>query len=219
MSDDEVDVTAQFNKLLESQNVLLERQNTATFTKQFTGQPHDTLPWIFAANKFLRINQFQNELIQFQRIFLSMNEYYQNRFMMDKEEEHDARNFTWKKLKQWVLEEYPPIIAKHEFKQRLKSLKMFRNEDPKVAYSRFKYKLNQITTAIKEINAVVIADEATKLAELTEKDKFDALTAMFVRNNGLAKFHNDGPLNNKVNKYIINRNLINTLIMMPFSIR
>ena len=201
--EEEVDVTKQFTKLLKAQNVLLERQNNAIFTEKFTGQPQDTLPWIFAANRFLRINAFQNKLIQFQRIFQSLDPYYQNRFMMDKNEAEDEENLTFQKLKEWILQEYPPIIAKHEFKSRLKSMKMYKNEDPNVAYSRFKYKLYQIETAIKEINAVVIPDLGSKLADLTDEDKFDALTAMFVRNNNDPRFNNNGAINQKVQRFII----------------
>ena len=100
LDNDDIDVAEDFAKLLEAQNRLLELQNTAKFTQKFTGKPQDTLPWIFAVNKFLRINRFQSKLVQFQRIFNSMDSYYQNRFMMDKNEEDDENNFTWNTLKE-----------------------------------------------------------------------------------------------------------------------
>ena len=45
----------------------------------------------------------------------------------------------------------------------------------------------------------------SKLSPITDDEKFDALTAMFVRNNNQAKRDNDGPVNKKVVEFIVKR--------------
>ena len=137
--------------VLENQNNLLENSNTAKFQYKFIGKNHETLTWIFAAEKFLKINHFKNESIKFQRIFMSLNEHFQNRYLMDTDDDDDD-NMTFDSLKYWMLREYPPPKTKYEFKLCLMSMLMYKNEDPNLAYSRFKYKLKLINRAIRTIN-------------------------------------------------------------------
>ena len=124
--------------------------NPIKFKYPFTGSNYKTLTWIFAAEKYLRVNDFKSPRIQFQRIFASMHENYQNRYLIDTKLK--KYNLTFDALKAWVLKEYPPPKTKYEFKLTLKGMTMYKNEDPNIAYSRFKYKLAQIERAIEIIN-------------------------------------------------------------------
>ena len=137
-------------KVLESQNALLETNNPVKFEYKFPGKNHETLPWIFAAEKFLRVHDFKTPKVRFQRIFASLNEEYQNRYFIDTKGEEDPTTFD--ALKSWVLKKYPPPKTKHEFRTSLKSMLMYRGEDPNIAYSRWEYKLAKIHSAIKIIN-------------------------------------------------------------------
>ena len=113
-----------YEALLRQQALSLESQNPATFTIEFIGKAQKTLPWIFAANKSLRINAFSSPVIRFQRIFNSMDTHYQNQFMMSIPNDKDEENLIWESLKTWILKTYPPLITKYEFVQKLKSMVM-----------------------------------------------------------------------------------------------
>ena len=221
MGDDEehaVDVTAQFNALLQQQNALLENSNVAAFKYTYTGKNHETLPWIFAAEKFLRINRIKTPLIAFQRIFASMHSLFQDRYLADKKPENDDKTLTFDALKEWVLKEYPAPKTKYEFKVKLKSMLMFKGEDPNIAYSRYKYKLDQITKAIEAINKGLKAEslethddadsalkwyKSVELFKISVEDRREALTRMFVLRNNDKKWNNEHTINKEVMKFII----------------
>ena len=218
--ENEVDVTAQFNALLAQQNILLENSNAAKFEYQFTGNNHETLPWIFAAEKFLRVNRIKTPAISFQRIFASMHDVFQNRYLSNKDPKDDEITMTFESLKEWVLKEYPPPKTKYEFKQKLKSMLMFKGEDPNIAYSRYKYKLDQINNAIDAINKGIKAEslqlhaiqaEATKwynsvaLFKVSVEDRREALTRMFVIRNNEEKWNNKHTINERVRNFIIKK--------------
>ena len=132
--------------LIQAQNQLLETNNPIKFTYAFTGANFDTLPWIFAAEKYLRVNDFKTPKIQFRRVFESMHPNYQNRYLLETKD--NDNQLTFEGLKAWILKEYPPPKTKYEFKLKLKAMIMHKNEDPNIAYSRYKYKLAQINQAI-----------------------------------------------------------------------
>ena len=204
-------------QLVQAQNRLLENNNPIKFNYPFTGNHYETLPWIFAAEKYLRVNTFTTPKIKFQRIFSSMNENYQNRYLIDTEK--DPQNLSFDKLKTWVLKEYPPPKTKYEFKLKLKAMLTYKNEDPNVAYSRFKYKLARINKAIETINEGLKAqsdalhpnDEEkakqhfkdTKLYPVSVEDKREALTRMFIIRNNSPRFNNVGKVNDRVVKYLL----------------
>ena len=213
------DVLDELTALLAMQNKLMENSNPTKFNYPFNGKNHETLTWIFAAEKYLRVNDFQTPKIQFQRIFDSMHPNYQNRYLMDTT--NDPANLTFDKLKSWVLKEYPPPKTKYEFKLKLKSMMMYKNEDPNIAYSRYKYKLAQIEKAIKTINEGLKAEsnelysedaakakshyDSTKLRQISSEDKREALTRMFVIRNNKAEHNNNGVINQLVHKYILKK--------------
>ena len=189
--------------LLKQQNQQLEHASPAKFTKKFTGENLETMSWVFAANTFLRINRFKSAKVKFNKIFESLDQYYQNRYMMHySDETKDEENLTWDKLKAWIINEYPPPPAKFQFRARLKQMTMRLNEDPNIAYARFTYKCEHITQAIKAINAAI--DDVNKhVKELSDEDKLDALTGMFVRKNNSLQYKNRGNINKLVRDKII----------------
>ena len=206
-------------ELFSNQNVLLEDSNPVQFEYKFTGTNHETLPWIFAAEKYLRVNGFTLPKLRFRRIFASMHNSYQNRYLLDTES--DADSLTFEKLKAWVLKEYPPPKTKYEFKLNLKSMLMYKNEDPNIAYSRFKYKLAQINKAIATINEGIKAEstflypdnaeeankyfKTTKMFNVSIEDKREALTRMFVIRNNKSEWNNDGVINGLVRKFLLKK--------------
>ena len=230
MSDDEnnhnenkgsgVNLLDSLKNLFTTQNRLLENNNPIKFKYPFTGANHETLPWIFAAEKYLRINDFKTPKTQFQRIFASMHDNYQNRYLIDTESDDDDP-LTFDKLKAWVLKEYPPPKTKYEFKLKIKSMVMYRNEDPNIAYARYKYKLAMIQKAIKTINEGLKAESAmmfpddeeqrkvhfktTKVTSISTEDKTEALVRMFVLRNNKSEWDNDGVINKLVTKYIVRK--------------
>ena len=208
------------NTLFLSQNKLLENNNPIKFKYPFNGRNVETLQWIFAAEKYLRINDFTSEKIKFKRIFSSMNENYQNRYLIEIGENDEA--YTFESLKKWVLKEYPPPKTKHEFRQALQSMLMYKNEDPNIAYSRFKYKLSLINRAIKTINVGLKEQsktlypgnsaeekskftahyESNRMFNVSVEDRIDALKRMFVLRNNKSSWNNDGKINHQVIKRI-----------------
>ena len=201
-------------ELITSMTKLIEASNKDEFTYPFTGSNHDTLPWINEVDKYFRINRYVSADIKFSRIITSMHKSYQNRYFTDT----DGNEDTWETLKQWVLKEYPPPKSKHEFRWSLKSMNMYRNEDPCVAYSRWKHKKKLIDKAIDTINEGLQAEakslysaedqeadrnahyQSIKMAELSWEDQKDSLIGMFVRRNNKPRYHNDGKINHLVIK-------------------
>ena len=211
----------QLATIFNTQNQLLENSNPAQFQYKFPGKNHETLSWIFAAEKFLRVNSFVTDKIKFQRVFASLNNHYQNRYLMDTMNEDD--NTTFDSLKTWVLKEYLPPKTKFEFKLTLSSMLMRKNEDPNLAYSRWKYKLKLINKAITTINEGLWAEtldlypndddqedaenhfHRVKLLEISDEDKHESLTRMFVIRNNRSQWDNDGKINALVYKYIVKK--------------
>lgn len=209
----------QLTQLFQTQNALLENNNPIKFKVPFTGKNHETLTWIFAAEKYLRVNDFKTPKIRFQRIFAAMHDNYQDRYLIDTE--NDADNLTFDKLKAWVLKEYPPPKTKYEFKQKLKSMLMYKNEDPNIAYGRFKHKLSQINAAIGLINEGLKAQAAEsfiddedgrkehfdsiKMFKISIEDRREALTRMFIIRNNKSKWNNEGIINGLVHKYLFKK--------------
>ena len=118
------------------------------------------------------------------------------------DDSQDDVNLTWNKLKEWIINEYPPPPAKFQFRARLKQMTMRFNEDPNIAYARFTYKCDHITQAINAINASV-TDRTKHIKALSDEDKLDALTGMFVRKNNSVQYKNRGNINKLVRDKII----------------
>ena len=136
---------------------------------------------------------------------------------------NDNDNLTFDSLKERVLKEYPPPRTKAEFKLSLSSMLMHKNEDPNLAYSRFKYKLSLIKQAIDTINTGIWAetcelypgdddDEEAEahyyqkmISQISDEDKHEALIRMFVIRNNKPQWNNDGKINALVYKYVLKK--------------
>ena len=92
---------------------------------------------------------------------------------------------------------------KHEFLFRLKSIKMRKNEDPKLVFDKFRSILHRIDEAIEYINE---NRPTGKVADVTKEQAVDALSAIFIRNNNKPKFNNDGKINKTLVSYIGKKN-------------
>ena len=205
--------------LIKSLTKLIECTNKEEFKYPFTGCNHDTLPWIFEVEKYFRINRYVSPEIKFNRIINSMHISYQNRYFIDNECVED----TFETLKAWVLREYPPPKSKSEFKWAIKGMNMYRNEDPCVAYSRWKQKLALINKAIKTINEglkaeakfIYPADEDDdkrtthyndiKMSPFSWEDQEESLIGMFVHRNNNPRYNNDGNINKLVVKRLCSK--------------
>ena len=179
---------------------LLETNNPAKFEAKFTGNHRDVLPFIFEIDKFVKVNGLSDVGIRFRRVFNTLDLHYQNLFMED--QARDAE-LTIELLKAWLIKKYPPPPMKHEFLFKLKSIKMRKNEDPKLVFDKFRSILHRIDAAINYINE---NREQGQVAAVTKEQAVDALSAIFIRNNNKSKFGNDGQINKKLVQYIGRKN-------------
>ena len=223
MSDDEDhDVrVAQMNKfavlrakaLERHHHRLLEQSNPATFDKKFTGEPRDTLPFIFAAKQFLRVHGFRSERARFNRIFSSMPEAYRTSFYLEygpeTEEEMDSADESYRKpesketfenLVKWMLQKYPPPSTKHDFVFNLKADKQRRNEAPWIVYHRYKHKLRMIQRSLRYIN--MGRAHKDRVSMVSKEQQLDALKSIFIRKNNDKEWDTDGVINKLTMKYI-----------------
>jgi len=179
---------------------LLETNNKAEFTAKFSGNHRDVIPFIFEIDKFLKVNGLSDPGIRFRRIFNTLDLHYQNLFMED--QQNDAA-LTVELLKRWLIKKFPPPPMKHEFLFKLKSIKMRKNEDPKLVFDKFKSILHRIDKAIEYINQ---NRDQGKVADVSKEQAVDALSAIFIRNNNKSKFGNDGKINKTMVQYIGRKN-------------
>ena len=126
-----------------------------------------------------------------------MNSHFQDLFIED--QANDAE-YTIELLKTWLISKFPPPPMKHEWLFKLRSIKMRKNEDPKLVYDKFNTILSRIDDAISLINTN--RDRLGRVRGVTNEQVLDALSAIFVRNNNNPKFDNNGEINRKVVGYI-----------------
>ena len=117
------------NKMEKLFTRLLETNNPAEFKAKFTGENREVLPFVFEIDKFCKINRLDDEGIKFQRIFNTLETHFQNLFI---EDQADDAELTIKLFKKWLIKKFPPPPIKHEWLHKLKSIKMRKNEDPKL---------------------------------------------------------------------------------------
>lgn len=119
--------------------------------------------------------------------------------------EDQQRNavLTVELLKSWLIKKFPPPPMKHEFLFKLKSIKMRKNEDPKLVFDKFKSILHRIDKAIEYINE---NRDQGPIADVSREQAVDALAAIFIRNNNKPKFGNDGKINKTMVQYIGRKN-------------
>ena len=180
---------------------LLQTNNQAQFTAKFTGQNREVLPFVFEMDKFVKVNGLTDPGIKFRRIFNTLESHYQNLFIED--QAADA-TFTVELLKTWLIKKFPPPPMKHEWLYKLKSIKMRKNEDPKLVYDEFSTILRRVDAAIKYVNKN--RSDRGRVRRVTDEQILDALTAIFIRNNNVSKLGNDGIINQKVVQFIYRKN-------------
>ena len=176
---------------------LLETSNPAEFTAKFSGQNRDVLPFIFEIDKFVKVNGLTDEAIKFRRIFNTLDGHFQNLFMEDQDRN---ANLTIELLKTWLISKFPPPPMKHEWLFKLKSIKMRKNEDPKLVFDKFQTILTRVDDAIDYTNAN--RSRVARIRGVTNEQIIESLTAIFIRNNNQSKFGNDGIINQKVVSFI-----------------
>ena len=180
---------------------MIQSNNKAEFKKKFSGNYRDTLPYIFAMDKFLKVQDIRDDTIKFRKIFNSIDEGYQDLYIGEQPE--DAK-LTIESLQKWLLTTFPPPPMKHEWVIKLKRIRMRKNEDPLLVYGRYKALLKKINKAIDYINVGIpaIPDQVKKI---TGDQKCEILTGIFIRNNDKAELDNDGKINHKVKKLIASK--------------
>ena len=176
---------------------LLETNNPAEFTAKFSGQNRDVLPFIFEIDKFVKVNGLTDEAIKFRRIFNTLDGHFQNLFMEDQDRN---ANLTIELLKTWLISKFPPPPMKHEWLFKLKSIKMRKNEDPKLVFDKFQTILTRVDDAIDYTNAN--RSRVARMRGVTNEQIIESLTAIFIRNNNQSKFGNDGIINQKAVNFI-----------------
>ena len=160
---------------------LLQTNNPAQFTAKFSGQNREVLPYIFEIDNFVKINNLTDEGVKFQRIFNTLDSHFQSLYMEDQRQRAAAADYTIATLKTWLIEKFPPPPMKHECLFKLKSIKMRKNEDPKLVYHKFNTILGRIDDAITLINTT--RDRVGRVRGVTNEQVIEALSAIFVRNN------------------------------------
>ena len=180
---------------------LLETNNPAKFTAKFTGKNREVLPLIFSIDKFVRINGLQDTNVKFRRIFNTMDPHFQDLFIEDQEQNAEL---TVELLVQWLIARFPPPPMKHEWLHKLKSIKMRKNEDPALVWSKFQTLKQRVNRAIEYINQG--RDDNSKMKKLSKEQKVDALQAIFIRNNNCEKYDNQGAINAKLVNHLYSKN-------------
>ena len=158
---------AEFKALLTQ---LLETENKVEFKRKFTADRRDTLPYVFAIDTFLRIQNIKDEHIAFRKIINSLDAGHRDLFMSDHVNED---KLTIDMLKEWVLERYPPPPMKHEWIIRLKQIKMRRNEDPLLVWQKFLTILDKVDGAINYLNSDLDEDSPKRLPNISDDLKHE----------------------------------------------
>ena len=180
---------------------LLETNNTAQFTAKFTGKNIEVLPFTFEIDKFIKINGLTDENLKFRRIFNTLDVHFQNLFIEDQDENDDL---TVELLKTWLIKKFPPPPMKHEWLYKMKSIKMRKNEDPKLVYDKFQTILSRVDAAIDLVNTN--RPRRDRVRGITNEQIIDALVAIFIRNNNQSNLDNNGVINAKVISFISKKN-------------
>ena len=180
---------------------LLETNNPAQFRAKFSGQNREVLPFTFEIDKFIKVNGLTDENLKFRRIFNTLDGHFQNLFIEDQD-----RNaaFTVELLKTWLIKKFPPPPMKHEWLFKMKSIRMRKNEDPKLVYDKFQTVLGRVDDAIDLVNTT--RSRRNRIRGITDEQIIDALTTIFVRCNNDPKFDNNGVINSKVINFISKKN-------------
>ena len=187
------------NKFEQLLTRLLETNNDSEFTRKFTANRRDTLPYIFAIDSFIRLQNITDDTIAFRKIIKSLDDGHRNLFMSDHVEEE---KLTINMLKIWLLERYPPPPMKHEWIIRLKQIRMRKNEDPLLVYQKFLTILDKVNRAINYLNSDLDENSSKRIPKISDELKHEILSGIFIRNNNEMRCNNRGTINKETRKYI-----------------
>ena len=178
---------------------LLETNNDSVFTRKFTANRRDTLPYIFAMESFLRIQNITDTTIAFRKVIKSLDEGHRDLFMSDHVRED---KLTVNMLKIWLLDRYPPPPMRHEWIIRLKQIRMRKNEDPLLVYQKFNTILEKVDRAIAYLNLDLDEDSSKRIPIISDELKHEILSGIFIRNNNQIRCNNEGTINKRTREYI-----------------
>ena len=211
--------SAQLTKALQAltQHIqsLTDHQGPAIkFTHKFTGDHAETLNWCHAVDMYKTVNVIEEkneDTGPFKQIFSSLPEVAKTLYMMKMDAIHAAtpkavlkRKLEMMKiaeLKQWVVQQYPPVQSRVDFIKRLKRVRMRRNEDPVIVYNKLLAMISKVGAAIKTINAG--RPMTHHMAALSANDLFDICCSVFIINNNKHDRQNDGQINAATVAYIV----------------
>ena len=186
-------------KMTSYQQIQLDVLHKAKFTTTFTGDPKDTIPYLFAVDMFFKVHMINNPNVRFSTIFQTLPIKYREEFMI---EHADKDDYTIYDLFDWIITTFPPPRSKFEFELALKSVVMRKAENPLTVYNRLLTKYKNITKAINLIN-MSITDEKQKLLPFTDEFQANILAGIFIRKNNNEKYHNVHELNKEVRKHCL----------------
>lgn len=178
---------------------LLETNNKAEFTHKFTADRRKILPYIFAMDTFIRIQNITDQTIAFRRIIKSLDNGHRDLFMSD---HIDEDQLTVDMLKTWLLNKYPPPPMKHEWIIKLKQIRMRKNEDPLLVYQKFLAILGKVDQAITYLNADLDEESSKRIPKISDELKHEILLGIFIRNNNEARCNNMGQINRETRKFV-----------------
>ena len=181
------------------QEIQLDNLHKTKFETKFTGDPKNTIPYLFKVDMFFKVQMINNPTVRFSTIFQTLPIKYREEFMI---ENSDKDDYTIHDLFDWIINTFPPPRSKFEFELTLKSITMRKAENPLNVYKRLQTIYSYIEKAINLINKG-ITNEKQKLLPFTNEFKADILSGIFIRKNDKVKFDNDHVLNKMVRKHCL----------------
>ena len=186
-------------QMTNQQQIQLDVLHKAKFTTTFTGNPKDTIPYLFAVDMFFKVHMINNPKVRFSTIFQTLPIKYRENFMIENCEKDD---YTIHDLFDWIINTFKPPRSKYEFELKLKSIKMRKAENPLTVYKRLQTTFSNIKKAIKLINKT-ITNEKQKLLPFTDEFKASILAGIFIRKNNNPNYDNVHELNKLVQKHCL----------------
>ena len=112
-----------------------------------------------------------------------------------KEDIGDGR--TLPRIKQWLVDMYPPPMTTFNFVENLRTVKFRNNECPKRVFQRFNHKYRLMREAIATMKSVN-SKQKRRIPELRETDLEDILSKLWIHENNSKEHGNCGAINKKV---------------------
>lgn len=206
----------------------IQLRNDKDIKYHFTGNSRQTLPYLINIENFILNNNLTDTDVIYSKIYNSLSMQVQNLFTMNESDR------TYAVFKTWLCKTYPPPTDRGPFIKALYNIVHHKNEDPRIVWSRIKFKIKQFNKAIviindlnktaiakqREIqasekfqtiynNGLIVTDTPTPdicLTKLTAAEICHLLLCIFKLNNNCARYHNEGHVNKKFVAYVIKNN-------------